>query len=103
MMVKTKKQKSKKLSSKGKLLFRAKIHVALKKSVFDPQGKTVLDALHSLGFQETVKLRVGKFFDLELQARNQKEAQLRVKTMCEKLLINPVIEEYSFDIESVWK
>ena len=80
-------------------MYQAKISVTLKKSVFDPQGKTVLDALHSLGFKETEKLRVGKFFDLSLKAKNKKEAEAKVKTMCEKLLINPVIEEYAFRLE----
>ena len=80
-------------------MYRASISVTLKKSVFDPQGKTVLDALRSLGFKETEKLRVGKFFDLSLQAKNKKEAEAKVKTMCEKLLINPVIEEYAFRLE----
>ncbi len=80
-------------------MYKAKINVTLKKSVFDPQGKTVLDALHSLGFQEASKLRVGKFFDLNLKAKNEKEAEKEVRAMCDKLLVNPVIEEYEFQIE----
>ena len=80
-------------------MFRARISVTLKKSVFDPQGKTVLDALHSLGFKEAEKLRVGKFFDLTIKAKNKKEAEAKVKAMCDKLLINPVIEEYAFELE----
>ena len=82
-------------------MYNAKVNVTLKKSVFDPQGKTVLDALHSLGFKEANNLRVGKFFDLHLQAKNKKEAESQVKAMCDKLLINPVIEEYAFQVEEV--
>ena len=80
-------------------MYRAKISVALKRSVFDPQGKTVLDALRSLGFKEAESLRVGKFFELNLKAKSKKEAEAQIKAMCEKLLINPVIEEYQFEIE----
>ena len=79
--------------------YQVKISVTLKKSVFDPQGKTVLDALHSLGFREAESLRVGKFFELNLNAKSKKEAEAQIKAMCEKLLINPVIEEYQFEIE----
>lgn len=82
-------------------MYKAKINVTLKKSVFDPQGKTVLDALHTLGFKQAAKLRVGKHFDLDLKAKDKKEAEAKVKAMCEKLLINPVIEEYGFDLEEV--
>ena len=80
-------------------MYKAKINVTLKKSVFDPQGKTVLDALHSLGFKGAEKLRVGKFFDLDLKAKSEKEAEKEVHDMCDKLLVNPVIEEYEFQIE----
>jgi len=79
-------------------LFLAQVNVTLKKSVLDPQGKTVLQALHSLGFSEACDLRVGKCFELTLAARSEKAAASRVKAMCEKLLTNPVIEEYGFNV-----
>lgn len=100
MPVAEKLKKNKSLSKKINT-YKAQVSVTLKKSVFDPQGKTVLDALHSLGFKEAQALRVGKFFDLRLFAKNQREAEVKVKTMCEKLLINPVIEEYQFQIEEI--
>lgn len=78
--------------------YRAKVRVTLKKSVLDPQGKTVLHALHSLGFKEADALRVGKYFDLNLQAGSKQDAESRVRAMCDKLFINPVIEEYEFDV-----
>ena len=84
-------------------MYKAKINVTLKKSVFDPQGKTVLDALHSLGFKNADDLRVGKFFDLSLKATNKKQAEVEVKEMCEKLFTNPVIEQYAFELEEVKK
>ncbi len=79
-------------------MYKAKINVTLKKSVLDPQGKTVLHALDSLGFKEAKDLRVGKYFELSLDAPNAQKAEEQVKIMCDKLLINPVIEEYSFQV-----
>lgn len=80
-------------------MYKAAIHVTLKKSVLDPQGQTVLRALETLGFREAKNLRVGKYFELTLDAQDRKKAEDSVRAMCDKLLINPVIEEYSFDIK----
>ena len=76
-------------------MYKATINVTLKKSVLDPQGQTVLHALESMGFKEARDLRVWKFFELKLDTPDQKKAEERVKAMCDQLLINPVIEEYS--------
>lgn len=80
-------------------MYKAKIHVTLKKSVLDPQGKTVLHALASLGFNDAKDLRVGKYFELALEAANSGDAQKKVKEMCDKLLVNTVIEDYTFDLQ----
>jgi phosphoribosylformylglycinamidine synthase len=80
-------------------MYKATINVTLKKSVLDPQGKTVLHALESLGFKEAQNLRVGKYFELTVNADNKQKAESRVKEMCDKVLINPVIEEYSFSLQ----
>ncbi len=80
-------------------MYQAKINVTLKKSVLDPQGKTVLHALESLGFKDAKDMRVGKFFVLTLDAADEKAAAERVRAMCDKLLINPVIEEYVMTLE----
>ena len=82
-------------------MYKALINVTLKKSVSDPQGQTVLHALESLGFKEAKDLRVGKFFELTLNAPDKGKAEAQVRAMCEKLLINPVIEEYSFQLNEV--
>ena len=84
-------------------MYKAKINVTLKKSVFDPQGKVVLQALHSLGFKDADSVRVGKFFDLSVKAKDKKHAEQEVKAMCEKLFTNPVIEQYAYEIEEVKK
>ena len=80
---------------------KARVFVSLKKTVLDPQGQTVLQALETLGFKEAKDLRVGKFFELKLETLDQKKAEERVKAMCEQLLINPVIEEYRFLLEKL--
>ena len=80
-------------------MYKAKINVTLKKSVLDPQGQTVLHALENLGFKEAKALRVGKFFELSVEAPDPRRAEACVREMCDKLLINPVIEEYSFELK----
>ena len=82
-------------------MYKAAVHVTLKKSVLDPQGKTVLHALDSLGYKDAKDLRVGKYFELTLTADNKQKAESRLKEMCEKLFINPVIEEYSFQLSEI--
>ena len=80
-------------------MYKAKINVTLKKSILDPQGKTVLHALETLGFEDAKELRVGKHFELKLDVPDKKKAEERIRAMCDKLLINPVIEDYTFDLE----
>lgn len=82
-------------------MYKAVVNVTLKKSVLDPQGKTVLHALHTLGFQKTKDMRVGRHFELTLDAVSDKEAQDQVHAMCDKLLINPVIEDYTFEVKKI--
>ena len=82
-------------------MYQAKVFVTLKKSVLDPQGKTILNALHSLGFNDTKEVRVGKYFEVKIAADDQNALDEKVHAMCDKLLINPVIEEYSYTCEEV--
>jgi phosphoribosylformylglycinamidine synthase PurS subunit len=79
-------------------MFEARIHVTLKKSVLDPQGDTVRSALASLGFQGVSDCRIGKFMVLRLDERDMARAKAQVDEMCRKLLANPVIEDYVFQI-----
>ncbi len=81
--------------------FKADVKVALKRSVLDPQGKTILAALHSLGFNEAKDLRAGKHFEITLEGRDKVSVETRVRQFCEKLLVNPVIEHYSFEVEEL--
>jgi phosphoribosylformylglycinamidine synthase len=81
-------------------MFKAKVNVTLKKSVLDPQGKTVMHALDSLGFKETRDVRVGKYFEVALDVADRKKAEEKLRAMCDQVLINPVIEEYTFELQA---
>ena len=76
---------------------KAKIHVTLKSGVLDPQGKAVEQALGSLGFAGVSGVRQGKYIELDLDETDRIKAQANVEKMCEKLLANTVIENYSID------
>ena len=76
----------------------ARVFVTLKRTVLDPQGKAVRGALDRLGFAEVGDVRVGKYVEIRLSERDPIRARERVEQMCKKLLANPVIEEFRFEI-----
>lgn len=78
---------------------RAKIYITPRQGVLDPQGKAIEGSLHALGFKEAGEVRMGKFLTVEIKGVTKNEAEQRVKQMCEKLLANLVIEDFSFEIE----
>ena len=78
---------------------RARVFVTLKPSVFDPQGRTIADALHSLGYQAVQEVRQGKYFELELSTSEASRARALVTEVADKLLANPVIESYRIELE----
>lgn len=80
-------------------MFKATVYVTVKQNVLDPQGVAVQGALHSMGFNEVGKVRIGKYMELEVDAANRAEAEDRVREMCEKLLANTVVEDYRFELE----
>lgn len=71
--------------------------VTLKKSVLDPQGKTIQSTLNNMGYKSLSNLRQGKYFTIELNETDKLKAENIVKEMCEKLLVNQVIEDYKID------
>ena len=77
---------------------RVRVFVTLKPSVFDPQGKTIADALHSLGYVGVGDVRQGKFFELDLQAASADQARTLAAEISDKLLANPVIESYRVEV-----
>jgi len=77
---------------------KARIHVTLKNGVLDPQGAAVKHSLGTLGFEGVDRVRQGKIIELELSETDATKAEALVKDMCEKLLANTVIEDYSVEI-----
>ena len=73
--------------------------VTLKKDVLDPQGKTIQKALEGMNFKNVNDVRQGKYFEIDINEKNQKKAEEKVEEMCDKLLANLVIENYKI-IES---
>jgi phosphoribosylformylglycinamidine synthase len=79
--------------------FLARVYVSLKPTVNDPQGLTIADGLRSLSFSEVEGVRAGKYIEVRLTAVSADGARARVDAMCDKLLANPIIETYSFEVE----
>jgi phosphoribosylformylglycinamidine synthase len=68
--------------------------VTLKKDVLDPQGKTIKKVLESMSFKNVNDVRQGKYFEIDIDEKNQKKAEEKIEQMCKKLLVNFVIEDY---------
>ena len=79
---------------------RARVFVTLKPSVFDPQGTTVADALHTLGYAAVRDVRQGKYFELEIETASVDEARRLAAEAADKLLANPVIESYRIEVDA---
>jgi phosphoribosylformylglycinamidine synthase PurS subunit len=78
---------------------RARVFVTLKASVFDPQGKTIADALRSLGYGAVDDVRQGKYFELDLKTTEAAQARELAAEVADKLLANPVIESYRIEVD----
>jgi phosphoribosylformylglycinamidine synthase subunit PurS len=78
---------------------KARVFVTLKPSVFDPQGQTIADAQHSLGYGSIGDVRQGKYFELELKSSSAEQARSLASEVADKLLANPVIESYRVEVE----
>ncbi|MDQ6718332.1 MAG: phosphoribosylformylglycinamidine synthase subunit PurS [Gemmatimonadota bacterium] len=77
--------------------FRVAIHITPRKGLLDPQGEAVAGALHSLGFEGVAAAHVGRYIVLEAEAANADAAAADAKAMCDKLLANPVTEDYEIE------
>ena len=78
---------------------KARVFVTLKPSVFDPQGRTIADALHSLGYTGIGDVRQGKYFEVEVDAASADAARTIVADIADKVLANPVIETHRVEID----
>ncbi len=79
---------------------KAYVYVSLKKSVLDPQGKTIHGALRKMGYQGVSDVRQGKFFEVTLDATDEAAARQEIERMAREILTNPVIEEFHYSLES---
>lgn len=77
---------------------KAVINVRLKKGILDPQGKTVNNALNHLGFKDIQNVRIGKLIEFEISESDKSIAAQKIEEACRKLLANPVIEDFTYEI-----
>jgi phosphoribosylformylglycinamidine synthase len=80
-------------------MYLARVYVTLKPTVNDPQGLTIRGGLHSLGFEAVQSVRAGEYMEIRLDAPDRATAEAQVTEMCRKLLANPVIEDFRFELE----
>ena len=78
---------------------KARVFVTLKPSVFDPQGRTIAEALHSMGYSGVNEVRQGKYFELEVDEPSPEKTRAVASEVADKLLANPVIESYRVEVE----
>jgi phosphoribosylformylglycinamidine synthase subunit PurS len=79
-------------------MFTAKIRVTLRNTILDPQGKTIEHSLHSLGYDKISNTRIGKYIVMKIDVNSKEEANVIVEESCRRLLSNPVMEDYEFEI-----
>ena len=77
---------------------KTRVFVTLKPSVFDPQGRTIVEAMQSMGYATVRDVRQGKYFELDVDATSADEARSLVSEVADKLLANPVIESYRVEV-----
>lgn len=80
---------------------KAKVYITPKKGILDPQGKTVQSALNSLGYKNVENVRIGKYVELEISGKSVEAAKKELDEMCKKLLSNPIIEDYTYEVEAL--
>ncbi len=78
---------------------KAHVYVTLKRGILDPAGKAVLSSLESLGYKGISQVRIGKYMEIDIEGRSKAEAEKDIKDMCETLLANTTIEDYSFEMD----
>ncbi|OEH93403.1 phosphoribosylformylglycinamidine synthase subunit PurS [Bacillus solimangrovi] len=81
-------------------MYKVKVYITLKEGVLDPQGNAVQGALHSMEYHEVEGVRIGKYMELTLSDTSG-DINAKVEEMCDRLLANPVIENYRYEVEEV--
>ena len=80
-------------------MFHVKIKVTLRKSILDPQGKAAENSLHSLDYNTVTNVRIGKYIQLDINETDEIKAKKIADEICQKLLSNPIMEDYTFELE----
>jgi len=86
------------INSLTKILYKSRIKITLRKSILDPQGKAVEHSIESLGYKNIKDTRIGKYIELTIDSASEAEASKTTDEVCKKLLSNPVIEDYEFEV-----
>lgn len=81
--------------------FRAFVHILPRPEILDPQGKATLHGLHNLGFAGMQEVRVGKLIQLDVEADDEAAARTQVEAACKKVLSNPIVEQFRFELTAV--
>lgn len=81
--------------------YKAQIKITLREGILDVQGKAVENSLHSIQYEMINNVRIGKYVTLNVEAENQSEATKLTTDACEKLIANPIIEDYHITIEKI--
>ncbi len=79
-------------------MYKVKVYVTLRESVLDPQGKAVTHSLHALNYNEVSDVRIGKYMELTIE-KSERDINTLIEEICHKLLANPVIEDYRYEVE----
>jgi phosphoribosylformylglycinamidine synthase len=82
-------------------MFLARVFITLKSTINDPQGQTIRSGLRDMGYGSVASVRAGKYMEVSLDEDNEADAASHVESMCERLLANPVIEEYRYELTRV--
>ena len=82
-------------------MYKASVRVTLRPSILDPQGKTTHQALDNLGFEKVERVRIGKIVEMWIDERTQEDAERTVREACERLLANPVMEDFEISVEKM--
>lgn len=79
-------------------MYISKINISLRKTILDPQGKAIEHSLKSLGFDPIIDTRIGKYIELKIDTGTKQEAEKISEEACKKLLANPVMEDFTFEV-----
>jgi phosphoribosylformylglycinamidine synthase subunit PurS len=82
-------------------MYLSKIRITLRPSILDPQGKAVGHAIQSLGVNAVKDVRMGKYVELKVEGKNEAEAKAATEEVCKKLLANPVMEDYTYEVTPI--